>query len=447
MNSKLRDSVTVLFYSQGKYLILERAYHLKAFPGFTSFVGGKVDKEDHVPAVIQNNTALDDCFINALVREVYEEVGYDLKSNQRNILSIEYLGTATTPEFQKVRFSNRYFLIHLNSPFHPVNDEGEIRHSQWMSLDEFFHQDHNGEHMMVPPSREVLKRLYENRIDADADLDLKVSDNKVPAIEFIHEFLQIMPLSNTFPPANRTNCFYFGNPRLLVDPSPKCPEELKKLLNTIEVFHQQSKIEKIFLTHHHPDHYEYVCDVAKHFNVPILLSQQCQELIELSQGKDFFDGLALDHVREGDVICRWLGHKVIATFVPGHASSQVALVTETPFLAIVSDLIQTVGTVVVAPPNGNMMEYFNSLNRMIARNDRFIFPSHGLPLGGVDRLQKTLEHRKFREKDIKELLGKGMSVDEIVSCIYPDLDEKLIPYAKGTVLAHLEKIEKEATFL
>ena len=110
---------------------------------------------------------------------------------------------------------------------------------------------------------------------------------------------------------------------------------------------------------------------------------------------------------------------------------------------IVSDLIQTVGTVVIQSPEGNMTKYFDSLERVIQMNPKVVIPSHGIAMGGVDKLKVTLEHRRMREKQIKELWFSGKNEEQILNNVYEGLEEKLIPYAKRTISAHLEKIKSE----
>ena len=49
----------------------------------------------------------------------------------------------------------------------------------------------------------------------------------------------------------------------------------------------------------------------------------------------------------------------------------------------------------------------------------------------------------MREKQIIGLLKEGKSQAEMLSLVYPNLDERLLPYADKTLLCHLEKIRKE----
>ena len=91
-------------------------------------------------------------------------------------------------------------------------------------------------------------------------------------IESIFGVKQFMPLSNTIPPANRTNSFLIGDREsgaFLVDPSPKDLVERDKLIYTLRNF----GVDAIFLTHHHGDHHEFAPVIAKKLNIPLYCSQ------------------------------------------------------------------------------------------------------------------------------------------------------------------------------
>src|SRR3546814_1404654 len=122
---------------------------------------------------------------------------------------------------------------------------------------------------------------------------------------------------------------------------------------------------------------------------------------------DYFQGLAVHHYREGDVICRWLGRPVKVYEVPGHDEGQLALMPDDLAWCIVGDLIQGIGTVVIAKPEGDMRKYFATLERLIALNPRVIIPSHGMALGTVYRLEETLKHRRQREQQVLSLDRKS----------------------------------------
>ena len=106
---------------------------------------------------------------------------------------------------------------------------------------------------------------------------------------------------------------------------------------------------------------------------------------------------------------------------PGHDEGQLSIYPENLNWMIVSDLIQTVGTVVIQSPEGNMKKYFESLEKVIQMNPKVVIPSHGIAMGGTDKLKITLDHRKMREKQIKELWFAGKDEEQILNNVYEGL--------------------------
>ena len=154
--------------------------------------------------------------------------------------------------------------------------------------------------------------------------------------------------------------------------------------------------------------------------------------------------IKLIFLQEGDVLTDWNQEEVIIWEVPGHDEGQIALAPSSLNWFLVGDLIQTIGTVVIGTPEGDMNKYFKSLSRVIDLNPKFIIPSHGIILGGTNKLRETLKHRLDREIQIKSLFNEGKSKDEILNVVYADLKAELIPYAIKTIEAHLLKIIKES---
>jgi len=102
-------------------------------------------------------------------------------------------------------------------------------------------------------------------------------------------------------------------------------------------------------------------------------------------------------------------------------------------------------TTLVSPPDGNMQDYFNSLEKMLLRDDKYYIPAHGKMIKDPKRFVKALiGHRKMRKKQIiKNLDSKQLSyIPTLVSKMYPHLDKRLIKAAGRSVLAHLLHIEE-----
>jgi glyoxylase-like metal-dependent hydrolase (beta-lactamase superfamily II) len=295
-----------------------------------------------------------------------------------------------------------------------------------------------GKILAVPPVIKLIETLGRNpevrKID---DLNFDYDHSKyVPYIENLKGILQIMPLSHTLPPATRTNAFLIGG--ILLDPSPRDDAEYEKFKNTLGRF----GFKKILLTHHHPDHHERSTKLAAEFNVPMLMSQDTHDrLSHIVPG--YFDKVTISIVKEGDVVTKWLDHDVVVYEVPGHDRGQIALASSDMSWFIAGDLFQGVGSVVIGDEEGDMAEYFRTLEKVITLNPRVVFPSHGIGLGGTNILQNTLDHRRTRENQVMVMHKEQMSVDQMLEEIYKGVDKRLWPYARKNIEKHLIKLKAE----
>ena len=78
----MRESVSALLIYDDEVFLIKRQNHLKAFPGYFSFPGGKVDKEDNIPSSLSEKYNIESRFINALFRELEEELSFDLRLSE-----------------------------------------------------------------------------------------------------------------------------------------------------------------------------------------------------------------------------------------------------------------------------------------------------------------------------------------------------------------------------
>ena len=431
----MKKSVGAIFFCGEEVFFIRRQDSLRAFPGYISFPGGKVDRDD---------ATLED----ALFREVHEEVGIDLKELQKKevVEKICPMGVAISPDFNPERFETHFFKIVLKKKIEFNPDCREISEAQWAIPSRVLSWYEEGRMLMVPPTLRIFEVLDKDR---NAEWVEKLNyeydrEREVPVVECLSGVMQLMPLSPTLPPADRTNAFLIGDGKncILVDPSPVDKREWDKLKRTLDSVLKGRRIEQIFLTHHHQDHHHLAPLLAEELGATFLLSEDTHGRILSKWGANYFRGITCRYKKQGDEVVKWRGESVIVHEVPGHDQGQLALIPESCLWAIVGDLIQTVGTVVIASPEGNMQEYFQSLKRMINLSPKAVFPSHGVPLGGVEKLRETLEHRRGRERQICELLGRGASEEEIFTEIYPHLPANLHTAAQQTIRAHILKIER-----
>lgn len=444
----MKESVSAIFVTESKIFFIKRQNFLSVFPGYFATPGGKVDQEDYNPTITADvfPKTIPNHLINALIREINEELGFDLRleSNLSKILKVDFIGTAITPEFNPYRFKNFYFRISLIEEIEFELDKNEAEYGDWFEPSQLLNKYENGEVLAVPPLIMLLTKFNAN-IEFSEVIELTLPhdpETEVPMIESICGVRQFLPLSNTFPPANRTNSFIIGDNdqvKILIDPSPKNEQELSKFLRSVD----KIGFDKIMLTHHHPDHYEFSNQIARKYNVDMLMSEDTYNRI----GKDYFLGIKVHFIKEGDILTKSLGHDVLVYEVPGHDEGQLALAPTSMEWFLAGDLIQTVGTVAVLAPEGNMKKYFHSLEKVINLNPKNIIPSHGIILGGVHKLIETLEHRKMRERQIISLLHENKTLEEMLEIIYPQLELRLRKYALKTLESHLTKIiEEEKSF-
>ena len=416
------------------------------FPGYFATPGGKVDAVDFQGEELPDFfSATRPELMRALIREVREELGVDLLSlyQQEKIHFISYFGEAITPIFNPYRFRNTYIRIDLKEKVDFILDQNEVDFGEWGSPSEFIAKFDQALLLAVPPAIRILKQLelsksFQGPIDFSSPQDF---EKEVPEIESLKGVKQFLPLSHTFPPANRTNSYLIGDQdslKVLIDPSPM-PSEWEKYLTTISKY----PIDAIFITHHHPDHYELADELARLKKLPMLMSEITYKRILKKKGDEFFAGINIQLVKEGDVLTTSLGQDVLVYAVPGHDDGQLALAPKNLNWFLVGDLIQTIGTVVIGDDEGNMAEYFKTLNRVIELNPKYLIPSHGIIIGGTHKLKQTLMHRQMREDEILSLVTRQKSLADILDTIYQGLNPKLLPYAKKTIIAHLDKLVLE----
>jgi glyoxylase-like metal-dependent hydrolase (beta-lactamase superfamily II) len=146
-----------------------------------------------------------------------------------------------------------------------------------------------------------------------------------------------------------------------------------------------------------------------------------------------------DRVETGDALL-----EVIHT--PGHAPDHVALWHADSRTAFTGDLVVAGSTVVIpASGGGDLLDYLESLRRLLALAPLKLLPAHGSPVEEPEALiGQYLEHRQQREQQVLTALDEGHeSVDAMVDTIYRGLTSALVPMARESVLAHLVKLERE----
>lgn len=136
------------------------------------------------------------------------------------------------------------------------------------------------------------------------------------------------------------------------------------------------------------------------------------------------------------------GWALTAVLTPGHTANHAAFALEGRDILFSGDHVMAWSTSIVAPPDGSMADYMESLDRLIARDDRLLLPGHGGPVTQpAGFLQALKAHRLRREQAVLARVAAGDErISEMVKVIYRDTDPKLHGAAALSVLAHIENL-------
>jgi glyoxylase-like metal-dependent hydrolase (beta-lactamase superfamily II) len=139
-----------------------------------------------------------------------------------------------------------------------------------------------------------------------------------------------------------------------------------------------------------------------------------------------------------------------AMHTPGHARGHLCFYEERTGTLITGDNIVGLGSVLIDPPEGNMRDYLNSLQRMRALpNLTVLFGGHGPAMANPQaKLDEYIAHRLERERKILAAVESGCATPAaIVANVYTDVSPKAHAMAERAVLAHLEKLETDGLVL
>lgn len=131
---------------------------------------------------------------------------------------------------------------------------------------------------------------------------------------------------------------------------------------------------------------------------------------------------------------------------PGHSPDHLTLWHADSRTLFVGDMLVMGSTVVIpASHGGSLVEYLRSLERVLQLNPVRALPAHGPVIEDPAALiHHYVEHRAQRERQVLEALASGVStVEAITSKIYPSVSAALLPMARESVLAHVQKLETD----
>jgi glyoxylase-like metal-dependent hydrolase (beta-lactamase superfamily II) len=149
-------------------------------------------------------------------------------------------------------------------------------------------------------------------------------------------------------------------------------------------------------------------------------------------------------VRTGDVVVAGDGWTMTALHTPGHTSNHTCYTLDdgTTRTIFTGDHVMGWSTTVVAPPDGDMAAYLESLRVVAGRRDDVAIPTHGPPIPDpAEFVSQLIEHRLQRERQVLDAVRSGLdTIPSIVEALYVDVRRELFKPARRSVLAHLVKL-------
>ncbi len=278
------------------------------------------------------------------------------------------------------------------------------------------------------------------------------SERAVPLLKNVQRLTAPNPGVMTGP---GTNSYLVGDPAtgyIAIDPGPADAEHLERLWRAAG-----GDIRWIVCTHSHPDHspgskpLQQMCQRTGRTAPPILGLPSAPTARADSQ---FTPDRALSNnellTLTGKGLEGEITHTLQVVHTPGHAANHVCLLLREDGLLFSGDHILNGSTTIINPPDGNMADYLDALDRLdqlcAEHGVDFILPAHGHVLGEARTAIAQLKgHRLAREAKViaaMQQLPEG-TVEQWVELAYADVPPRMWPLAQRSLIAHVERIRAQ----
>lgn len=460
--------------------LVRRNPELRFLGGFWAFPGGTLEEGD-LPGTADEAEALARC----ARRELFEETGVlatpappastreelrmallgaegPERAAARQALAAAF-GTAgmplvplariETPPFVPRRYDTVFFGATLPADEGASIMPGELVDGAWLRPADALARWRRGELWIAPPVRLLLELLGRSTSLADfatsaAREAARYVQGALHPVWFVPGLFLAPLRTPTLPPATTTNCYVLGERRLyVVDPASPEPAEQERLFEELDVrIAAGARIAAVLLTHGHPDHIGAVAPTCARYDVPVLAHPCTLDRVADVRGEELLGGECLPLGTSPDGRPDW---HVEVHYTPGHHPGHLAFVESRYGAALLGDLVSTVSTIVIDPPEGHLRTYLASLERMRVRLGvapcGMAFPAHGPPApDGAALLRGFLAHRRAREERLLAALARGLAHEsELVPFVYDDVDPSMHALAARSLCAGLEKLRED----
>lgn len=461
-------------------LFVLRPGSMRIFAGFHAFPGGALEPGDYsdlaaeisalTPEEAEQQMPTDAAdlpafgFFVCALREVFEEVGIlyaddgekpadlpasELRRARARLLEdespfpeiVKSLGLRlathrlrfhsrwTAPEALPVRFDARFFVAPARGEPDPY--PAEVAAVDWKTPSQILALAEAGAVMLAPPTAATIGSLVRYP-SSEALLDGGRSETQMSAPIERHSRLvrRLVAPNASLMTGPGTNTYIVGEGRVIViDPGSMEPSHIDALVSA-------GKIATIVVTHGHADHFSGALELAQKTGAELAASPK---FMRTGSAQAYRRRLS-----EGEFVEAG-GARLLVMETPGHASDHICLWLEQEKALFSGDLVLGEGTTVISPPDGDLVEYLASLEKVAALEVERLYPGHFTPRDDArEWISWYVAHRKEREGQILAALGRGATtIPEIVELVYSTYPTALHPIAERSVLAHLLKLQSE----
>ena len=223
-----------------------------------------------------------------------------------------------------------------------------------------------------------------------------------------------------------------GGQAVAIDPGPRNEAHVEAIAGAAA--ERGLRIAAIAVTHGHPDHAPGAALLRAHTGAPVYAHAAARFPYDVALA----DG---EPVPAGDA-------SLVALEAPGHAREHLVFHLAPERVLFTGDVVIGSGTVVIAPPGGDMRAYQATLERL--RRDygdaAAIFGGHGERIDDVrGKLDEYIAHREQRERQLVDLLREAgpATIPHAVETLYRNSAPILWPAAARQLMAYLEALERE----
>lgn len=240
-----------------------------------------------------------------------------------------------------------------------------------------------------------------------------------------------------------TTTFLIGQDHVaVIDPGPDDDGHLDAIIKA-----GNGNISHIFVTHAHRDHSQGAPRLSAMTGAPVLAFGTVTDgrspvMARLAETGLIDGGEGLDHGFIPDIRLTD-GQQVVtpdwtlqALHTPGHAANHLCFRWDNTIFC--GDIVMAWSSTLISPPDGDLGDYFRSLDRLAGLAPRRMLPTHGPAIDDpLPRIDELAHHRRARTAQIMAALRQRPdSAAGLARRLY-DVPEHLFPAAQRNILSHL----------